>query len=269
MLLINTCSKVFFIVDGVSPTGKLIVEKLSKIGHRVYFGIHPSQTALGLAPSMATAMPLDLADDNLVSLAATGLLKAERRIDVVVNNMRDPLFGALEMVVLEKVEVYLNATLIGMVRLQNAFLPIMRAQNAGRIVTIAPKTKLENTSLRGWQRAVCEAEFALAEALADELNGTGIDIEMIDVPSFEKNRKRPHSDLDKDLHQMVMPDVWDEFVRHIQNLFVEMPAADEQADQLINALLSPPKPIKKPKKRESNDWPQILLRSFGLGRGVR
>ena len=68
---------------------------------------------------------------------------------------------------------------------------------------------------------------------------------------------------------MVMPDVWDEFVRHIQNLFVKMSAADEQADQLVNALLSPPKPIKKPKKRESNDWPQILLRSFGLGRGVR
>ena len=71
LILMNTCSKVFFIVDGVSLTGKLIVEKLSKIGHRVYFGIHPSQTALGLAPSMATTMPLDLADDNSVFLAAT------------------------------------------------------------------------------------------------------------------------------------------------------------------------------------------------------
>jgi len=265
----NTCSKVFFIVDGVSPTGKLIVEKLSQLGHRVYFGIHPSQTALGLAPSMATAMPLDLADDNSVFLAATGLLKAERRIDVVVNNMRDPLFGALEMVVLEKVESYLNATLIGMVRLQNAFLPIMRAQNAGRIVTIAPRTKLENRSLRGWQHAVCEAEFALAEALADELDGTGIDVEMIDVPSFEKNRKRPHSDLDKDLHKTVMPDLWDDFVRHIQNLLVQMPSADEQADQLVNALLSPPKPIKQLRRKESHGKLQILLESFGIRRSAR
>ena len=108
----------------MSPTGKLIVERLSKIGHRVYFGIQPSQTAVRTIPSMATAMPLDLADDNSVSLAATGLLKAERRIDVIVNNQRDPLFGALEMVNPEEAEAYLNATLIGMVRLQTAFLPI-------------------------------------------------------------------------------------------------------------------------------------------------
>jgi NAD(P)-dependent dehydrogenase (short-subunit alcohol dehydrogenase family) len=218
---------------------------------------------------MATAMPLDLADDNSVFLAATGLLKAERRIDVVVNNMRDPLFGALEMVILKKVEAYLNATLIGMVRLQNAFLPIMRAQNAGRIVTIAPRTKLKNRSLRGWQRAVCEAEFALAEALADELDGTGIDVEMIDVPSFEKNRKRPHSDLDKDLHQTVMPDVWDDFVRRIQNLFVKMPPADEQANHLVKALLSPPKPIKQLRRKESHGKLQILLKSFGIRRSAR
>lgn len=265
----NTCSKVFFIVDGVSPTGKLIVERLSKIGHRVYFGIQPSQTAVGTIPSMATAMPLDLADDNSVSLAATGLLKAERRIDVIVNNQRDPLFGALEMVNPEEAEAYLNATLIGMVRLQTAFLPIMRAQNAGRIVTIVPRIDVDNSSLCGWKNAVRVAEFALAEALADELNGTNINVEMIDVPGFEKNRKRPHSNLDKDLHQTVMPDIWDDFVRRIQNLFVKMPPADEQADHLVKALLSPPKPMKKPKKKEPHGWSQILLRSFCLGRGVR
>ena len=66
----NSCLKVFFIADGVSPTGRLIVEKLSQIGHRVYFGIHPSQDAVAMGTSVATAMPLDLADDNSVALAS-------------------------------------------------------------------------------------------------------------------------------------------------------------------------------------------------------
>ena len=262
----NSCSKVFLIVDGVSPTGKLIVEKLSQIGHRVYFGVHPSEDAVAVGTSLATAMPLDLADDNSVALAATGLLKAERRIDTIVNNRRDPLFGALEMISLETAEAHLNATLIGMVRLQNSFLPVMRAQNAGRIVTIVPRTNLENASLRGWQRAVRMAEFALAEALADELDGTGITVEMIDVPCFEKNRKRPHSDLDKDLHMATMPGSWDYFVRHIQNLFAKMPSADDQSDHLVNALLSQPKPLKKNQKKESFGWLNIWRKPFGLGR---
>ena len=264
----NSCLKVFFIAEGVSPTGRLIVEKLSQIGHRVYFGIHPSQDAVAMGTSVATAMPLDLADDNSVALASTGLLKAERRIDTIVNNLRDPLFGALEMVSPKAAEAHLNATLIGMVRLQNSFLPVMRAQNAGRIVTIMPRTNLENASLRGWQRAVRVAKFALSEALADELDGTDISVEVIDVPCFEKNRKRPHSDLDKDMHLTTMPDSWDYFVRHIQNLFAKMPSADDQSDHLVNALLSQPQSLKKFQKKELYSRLNMLFKPLGLGRSL-
>jgi hypothetical protein len=66
-----------------------------------------------------------------------------------------------------------------------------------------------------------------------------------------------------------MPDLWDDFVRHIQNLLVQMPSADEQADQLVNALLSPPKPIKQLRRKESHNKLQILLESFGIRRSAR
>ena len=252
--------QVFFIVDGLSPSGRLVVKRLSEMGHRVYYGACPSVNAETVDAPLATALPLKLGDDNSVAHAATTLLKAERKIDTVVNNKRRPLFGALEMVSPAKVEDYLNKTMVGMVRLQNSFLPAMRAQNSGRFVTIAPRGRFSNTSFRGWQRAVNVAERALTETLIQELGGTNIE-----VPLLDRGKEWPPNDLDRDLHAQVMPSLWNSFLLHIQALFQETPSVEAQAEQILDALIPtdpPKKSAKNPLFTELNKASSVLLRPW-------
>ena len=250
----------FFIVDGLSPSGRLVVKRLSEMGHRVYYGTCASVNAETVDAPLATALPLKLRDDNSVAHAATTLLKAERKIDTVVNNKRRPLFGALEMVSPAHVEDYLNETMVGMVRLQNSFLPAMRAQNSGRFVTIAPRGRFSNTSFRGWQRAVNVAERALTETLIHELGGTNIE-----VPLLDRGKEWPPNDLDRDLHAQVMPSSWNSFLLHIQALFQETPSVEAQAEQILDALIPtdpPKKSAKNPFFTELNKASSVLLRPW-------
>ncbi len=257
--------QVLFVVDGLSPSGRLVVKRLSEMGHRVYYGACPSVNAETVDAPLATALPLKLGDDNSVAHAATTLLKAERRIDTVVNNKRRPLFGALEMVSPAKVEDYLNETMVGMVRLQNSFLPAMRAQNSGRFVTIAPRGRLSSTSFRGWQRAVNVAERALTETLIHELGGTNIEVSLIEVPLLDRGKEWPPNDLDRDLHAQVMPSSWNSFLLHIQALFQETPSVEAQAEQILDALIPtdpPKKSAKNPLFTELNKASSVLLRPW-------
>ena len=158
------------------------------------------------------------------------------------------------------VEDYLNETMVGMVRLQNSFLPAMRAQNSGRFVTIAPRGRFSNTSFRGWQRAVNVAERALTETLIQELGGTNIE-----VPLLDRGKEWPPNDLDRDLHAQVMPSSWNSFLLHIQALFQETPSVEAQAEQILDALIPtdpPKKSAKNPFFTELNKASSVLLRPW-------
>ena len=158
------------------------------------------------------------------------------------------------------VEDYLNETMFGMVRLQNSFLPAMRAQNSGRFVTIAPRGRFSNTSFRGWQRAVNVAERALTETLIHELGGTNIE-----VPLLDRGKEWPPNDLDRDLHAQVMPSSWNSFLLHIQALFQETPSVEAQAEQILDALIPtdpPKKSAKNPFFTELNKASSVLLRPW-------
>ena len=70
------------------------------------------------------------------------------------------------------------------------------------------------------------------------------------------------------MHLTTMPDSWDCFGRHIQNLFAKMPSADDQSDHLVNALLSQPQSLKKFQKKELYSRLNMLFKPLGLGRSL-
>jgi len=56
--------QVLFVFNGLSPSGRLVVKRLSEMGHRVFFGACPSVNAETVDTALVTALPLKLWDDN-------------------------------------------------------------------------------------------------------------------------------------------------------------------------------------------------------------
>ena len=78
----------------------------------------------------------DVTDDASVA-EAVGFAHAELgRIDLLVNNAGYAVSGAAEESSIEQVRALMNTNFLGVVRVTNAVLPIMRAQGQGRILNI-------------------------------------------------------------------------------------------------------------------------------------
>jgi NAD(P)-dependent dehydrogenase (short-subunit alcohol dehydrogenase family) len=153
----KTSGLVVLVVDAVSGSGRLVCEKLAAAGHTVFGGYEqPVPECLKYATGI-TRLPLDVSCDNSVADAITHITKTSQRIDIVVNNLRGPIFGAIEAVHIGIAEQYINKMLIGTARLQNAVLSVMRAQGYGRIINLNSSNPNIDSSFSGWQTAVVTA----------------------------------------------------------------------------------------------------------------
>jgi len=216
------------------------VHKLTALGHVVYFGINTQCSYSWSAQTGAVPVPFDFGCDNSITSAVTSVLKAEHRIDTLLYNTKIPLFGALELVSFETAERYLNETLVGLARFQNAVLPSMRAQNAGRIIILNNYCDDESVILRGWENVVAAGEKAMVNALTHELINTSISVELLPVFFFIKGNERPYNQLNKQLHNSAIPRLLDMFAHDIQLSFETAPDFTEYVDRIANALIAPP-----------------------------
>ncbi|MEK9719359.1 MAG: SDR family NAD(P)-dependent oxidoreductase [Candidatus Puniceispirillum sp.] len=229
---------IVFIADGLSKTGSLMAAHPTRLGHTVYYGADKASGASGVARA---AVPLDinLQDDSSAHAAVTKMLKTEGRIDVLLNNINRPLFGALELTNTVHIERCLNEVLVGAVRLQNNIVPIMQSQRQGRIVNESRHCGDLGVPLTGWQQAVVAAQGAPAVALEAEVQDNGIMVQTVDVCLFHDQSVRPHQDLDYNLHQSTTPDLWRQFGQTIQAAFDGVPETERTAAQIVNAVIAP------------------------------
>jgi len=230
---------IVLIANGVSKTGSMVVDHLTRLGHIVYYG---ADKAIARSDMNPAAVPLDinLQDDSSVHAAVTKMLKTEGRIDVLLNNINRPLFGALELTDTAQIERCLNEVLVGAVRLQNNIVPIMRSQRQGRIVNVSRHCGDLGAPLTGWQQAIIAAQDALVGALESEVQHDGIMVQTVDVCLFHNQSVRPHQDLDYHLHQSTTPDLWRQFGQAIQASFDGVPEIEHSAAQIVNAVIAPP-----------------------------
>ncbi|QRM54778.1 SDR family oxidoreductase [Sinorhizobium sp. BG8] len=86
-------------------------------------------------------------------------------LDILVNNSGGPIPGTTEEMTAEKLQTYFNAMVLSLIGLANAFLPGMKEQRWGRILTVAssgviepiPGIALSNTlrpALAGWSKTL-------------------------------------------------------------------------------------------------------------------
>ena len=171
------------LVTGASSgLGKQSADVLAQHGFRV-FGT--SRSATVEAGSGIEMLPMDVRSDASVEACVKHVLKTAGRIDVLVNNAGTLTVGLAEETPLEDARALFETNFFGVVRVTNAVLPAMRAQQNGRIINISSLAGLIGVPGEAFYTASKFALEGYTEALAHELVPLGVRVCLIE-PGFHR-----------------------------------------------------------------------------------
>lgn len=222
--------KTAFVTGSSSGIGKAAALALSRAGYRV---IGTSRKA---APDEIRdgirMIACDVTSDASVS-AAVALAHTELgRIDLLVNNAGYAISGAAEESSIEQVRALLDTNYLGVVRVTNEILPIMRRQGNGRILNIGSVVGLIPGPFGAHYTASKHAIEGYSESLDHEVRPFGIRVAVIEPwatrTSIETNS--PRAD-----HPVA---AYSETFARYQTAFKAAMAAGDTADNVAATVLS-------------------------------
>lgn len=172
--------KVILITGASSGIGRDAALLLARQGHRVYAAARRAQLLEDLRSEGIVPLPMDVTDHASMAAGVDQLLKAEGRIDVLVNNAGYGYFGPIEEVHLEEARRQLEVNVFGLADLCRLVLPTMRKQHSGRIVNTSSIAGRLVLPFGGWYHVSKYSVEALSDALRMELQPFGIKVSMIE-----------------------------------------------------------------------------------------
>jgi NAD(P)-dependent dehydrogenase (short-subunit alcohol dehydrogenase family) len=128
---------------------------------------------------------LDVTDDNSVKSAIKTINSEAGRIDVLVNNAGYALGGALEDLSMEEIKAQYETNLLGLIRVTQSVLPIMRRQKSGIIVNLSSAAGIFAVPGASAYTSTKFAVEGLSESIGYELEPFGIKVVLIE-PGFVK-----------------------------------------------------------------------------------
>jgi NAD(P)-dependent dehydrogenase (short-subunit alcohol dehydrogenase family) len=178
-------SNVWFITGAGRGLGLDIAKAALEAGYKVVAsGRNPERVANALGASdNLLVVKLDVTNAADAEAAVQATVERFGRIDVLVNNAASFYAGYFEELSPEQMQLQLRTSLVGPMIVTRAFLPVMRKQRSGRIVSIS-----SSAGLMGFEfcTAYSASKFGLdgwMEALRTEVGPFGIDT-MIVNPGF-------------------------------------------------------------------------------------
>lgn len=163
---------VILVTGASSGFGVMIKAALEGGGHEVY------GTSRTPAPG-SDLVALDVTDANSVRACVEGIVQKAGRIDVLINNAGSGLSGAVEDSSDAEISWQMETNFMGPVRMIKAVLPHMRAQSAGRIITIGSLAGHAALPYQPIYSASKHALEGLNSALRLELRGTPIQATLV------------------------------------------------------------------------------------------
>jgi short-subunit dehydrogenase len=125
-------------------------------------------------------LQMDVTDEDSMAKGVNAILKAEGRVDVLINNAGFGSYGAVEDVPISEARYQLEVNVFGAARLIQLVLPAMRNHNWGRIINISSIGGKITTPLGGWYHASKFALEGLSDSLRNEVKQFGIDVVVIE-----------------------------------------------------------------------------------------
>ncbi|MBB3957222.1 short-subunit dehydrogenase [Novosphingobium sediminicola] len=184
--------KTAFVTGASSGIGKAAALALNRAGYRV---IGTSRKAApGEVRDGIRMIACDVTSDASVAAAVASAHSELGRIDLLVNNAGYAISGAAEESSIEQVRALFDTNYLGVVRVTNAVLPIMREQGGGRILNIGSVVGLIPGPFGAHYTASKHAIEGYSESLDHEVRPFGIRVAVIEPwatkTSIEDNSPR-------------------------------------------------------------------------------
>jgi NAD(P)-dependent dehydrogenase (short-subunit alcohol dehydrogenase family) len=172
--------KVILITGASAGMGKEMARHLLQDDHTVYGAARRVEKMEDIKQLGVKVLAMDVTDEASMTAGVETIVKAEGRIDVLINNAGFGSYGAIEDVPIEDARYQLEVNVFGPARLTQLVLPHMRKQHFGRIINISSIGGKFAAALGGWYHASKFALEALSDSLRNEVKQFGIDVVVIE-----------------------------------------------------------------------------------------
>ncbi len=180
-----------FITGASSGIGRACALRLAEAGYRVYGSarkappIAASHDSHAGDKTDASSHPysffhIDVRDEKSVAEAVDFVASEAGRIDAVVNCAGISVGGSAEEMLIEEARDQLETNLLGIVRVCQAVLPVMRRQGFGKIINISSLAGLMGVPFQSIYSATKYAIEGFSESLQMEVAPYGIRIIVIE-----------------------------------------------------------------------------------------
>jgi len=168
------------LVTGASSgIGAATARLLADRGFRV-FGTSRNPEGLTETAGHVSWVALDVCDDESVTKAVAQVLDSGRRIDALVCNAGNGIFGSVEEVPIATAIAQVDTNLFGVLRTLRAVLPHMREAGRGRIVLVGSLAGRAPIPFQAHYSASKAAVDALSLALRNEVQPLGIGVSLVE-----------------------------------------------------------------------------------------
>lgn len=191
-------AQTILVTGSTSGFGRLTVETLARQGHTVFAGMRgvadKNAQAASELQTLAESkhLPLhiveiDVNDDASVTDAIDSVIRAIGQLDVVVNNAGITYMGPIESFTLEQVQRLFDTNVFGVMRVNRAALPQMRAQGSGLLLQVGSVVGRIAFPFVGLYGATKFAIEGLTESYRYELAPLGIDAVVVEPGTYPTN----------------------------------------------------------------------------------
>lgn len=172
--------KVALVTGASSGIGEATVKRLLNDGYIVYAAARRLDRMQPLEQAGAKLLALDLVDDGSIVAAMAEVDRDSGRIDLLVNNAGYGSYGALEDVPMDEARRQIEVNLVGLARMCQLALPMMRAQKSGMIVNVTSIGGKFGEPFGSWYHATKFAVEGLSDCLRMETRPFGIRVVVVE-----------------------------------------------------------------------------------------
>lgn len=173
-------SKVVLITGASAGIGKETAKQLLQAGNIVYGAARRVDKMDDIQALGVKVLSMDVTNERSMVEGVNSILKAEGRIDVLVNNAGFGSYGALEEVPIKDAKYQMEVNVFGAARVSQLVLPSMIEHGYGKIVNISSIGGKIASALGPWYHASKFALEALSDSLRNEVRQFGVDVIVIE-----------------------------------------------------------------------------------------
>ncbi|TYB62284.1 SDR family NAD(P)-dependent oxidoreductase [Nonomuraea sp. PA05] len=181
-------TRVWFVTGASRGLGRAFTQAALAAGDRVVAAsrnVEPLEELAQKYPGQLVRLPLDVSDRAAVFETVDRAVAAFGRLDVVVNNAGNMLFGMVEEATEEQLRAHFDVNFFGAVWVAQAVVPHLRAQGSGHLLQVTSMGAGGGFASTGMYAAGKAALDSVSEALAMEIAPFGVKVTILQMGGYD------------------------------------------------------------------------------------